>query len=129
VGLPFHSPLTGRKKDGHSGAVEIAWGKEKPLQLPTLTHTPDTHTRSWNKHSLSIQRTETKPVWRWVSKGVKYGCRPQVALQAGHPRNSRKAVLGVSRPQGIEGSGMVDPGETLGSPCIRALLIFLAINE
>jgi hypothetical protein len=58
-----------------------------------------------------------RPVRRGVSKGVKDGCRPP-ALQAGHPRNAHKAVLGVAYPQGVEGSGMVSPGETLGSPWI-----------
>jgi hypothetical protein len=31
----------------------------------------------------------------------------------GHPRNSFKAVLGVARPQGVEGLGMAAPCETL----------------
>jgi hypothetical protein len=38
----------------------------------------------------------------------------------GHPRNFPEAVLRVARPQGVEGSGMAGPGETLGShghPC------------
>jgi hypothetical protein len=45
---------------------------------------------------------------RELSKGVEYG----------HPRNARKAVSGVARPQDIEGSGMAGLGETLGSPWI-----------
>jgi hypothetical protein len=52
-----------------------------------------------------------------VSKGVEDSRRPP-ALQAGHSRNSHKAVSGVARPQGIEGLGMVGPGDTLGSPWI-----------
>jgi hypothetical protein len=35
--------------------------------------------------------------------------------QAGQPRNSLKAVSGVARPQGVEGSGRAGPGETLGN--------------
>ena len=38
--------------------------------------------------------------------------RPQTA----HPWNGRKAVSGVAHLQGVEGSGMAGPGETLGSP-------------
>jgi hypothetical protein len=45
-----------------------------------------------------------------VQKGRR---RPQAT---GHSWNSHKAVSGVARPQGIDGSGMVGPGETLGSP-------------
>jgi hypothetical protein len=44
-------------------------------------------------------------------------CRPP-ALQAGHPPNGLKAIWEVARPQGVEGSGMAGPGETLGSPWI-----------
>jgi hypothetical protein len=55
-----------------------------------------------------------KPVWHGVSKGVE-DCRRPPALQAGYPRTGHKAVLGVARPQGIEGSGMVGLGGTLGS--------------
>jgi hypothetical protein len=57
------------------------------------------------------------PVRRGVSKGVEDGRRP-LALWAGHPRNSHKAVLGVVHPQGVEGSGMAGSGEILGSPWI-----------
>jgi hypothetical protein len=43
--------------------------------------------------------------------------RPQVACREGWPPgNGSKIVLGVVRPQGIEGLGMTGPGETLGSP-------------
>jgi hypothetical protein len=59
-----------------------------------------------------------RSVWRGVSKGVEDGRRPP-ALRAGHPRNGRKAASGVARPQGVEGSGMAGPGETLGSPWIH----------
>jgi hypothetical protein len=52
-----------------------------------------------------------------VSKGVEDG-RRLPALQVGHPRNSHKAVSGVSRPQGIDWLGMAGLGETLGSPWI-----------
>jgi hypothetical protein len=45
-------------------------------------------------------------VWRGVSKGVEDGRRAP-ALWAGHS--------GVALPQGMEGSGMAGPGETLGS--------------
>jgi hypothetical protein len=37
---------------------------------------------------------------------------------AGRPPNSRKAVWGVARPQGVERLGLAGPGETLGSPWI-----------
>jgi hypothetical protein len=47
-----------------------------------------------------------------VSKGVEDGRR----LQAGHPINTLKTVLGVARPQGIEGLGMAGPSQTSGSP-------------
>jgi hypothetical protein len=59
----------------------------------------------------------SRPVRRGVSKAVEEGCRLP-ALQAGHPRNGRKAVLGVAHPQGIEGSGKGGSGKTLGSPWI-----------
>jgi hypothetical protein len=45
--------------------------------------------------------------------------RPQAARPTGEPpQNGIKAVLGVARPQGIEGLGMAGLGETLGSPWI-----------
>jgi hypothetical protein len=62
-----------------------------------------------------------RPVRRGVFKGVKDGSRLP-ALQAGHPRKGRKTVLGVTRPQAVEGSGMASPGETLGSPWIPLAL-------
>jgi hypothetical protein len=37
-------------------------------------------------------------------------------LWASNPRNGRKAVSGVARPQGVKGLGMAGPGETLRSP-------------
>jgi hypothetical protein len=40
------------------------------------------------------------------------------ALRAGHPRNSRKVVLVVARPQGVEGLGKAGPGDALGRPMI-----------
>jgi hypothetical protein len=52
---------------------------------------------------------------RGVSKEVEDG-RRSPALRVGHPWNSHKAVSGVACPQGVEGSGMAGPGETLGSP-------------
>jgi hypothetical protein len=39
-------------------------------------------------------------------------------LQENHPRNCRKALLGVASQQGVEGSGMAGPGEILRSPWI-----------
>jgi hypothetical protein len=46
--------------------------------------------------------------------------RPQATRFAGGlPRNGLKAVLGVARPQGVEGLGMAGPGETLGCPWIQ----------
>jgi hypothetical protein len=54
-----------------------------------------------------------RPVRRGVSKGVEDGRRPPV-LRAGHLKNSCKAVSGVARSRGVEGSGMAGPGETLG---------------
>jgi hypothetical protein len=54
-------------------------------------------------------------VRRGVSKGVEDGgWKP--ALGANHPRNGCKAVSGVARPHGIEGSQMAGPDKTLGSP-------------
>jgi hypothetical protein len=41
---------------------------------------------------------------------------------AGRPPNGRKAVWGVAHPQGVEGSGIARPGETLGSPWILLAL-------
>jgi hypothetical protein len=55
-----------------------------------------------------------RPVRRGVSKGKEDGRRPS-ALRAKRP-NGHKAVWGVARPQGIYGSGMAGPHETLGSP-------------
>jgi hypothetical protein len=50
-----------------------------------------------------------------VSKGVEDGHKSP-DLQAGCLSNGRKAVSGVSRPQGIKGSGMTGWGKTLGIP-------------
>jgi hypothetical protein len=58
---------------------------------------------------------KTIGVRRWVSERVEDGCRPPT-LWAGYPRNGSKAILELARPQGIEGSGMAGPDETLGSP-------------
>jgi hypothetical protein len=44
------------------------------------------------------------------------GCPKEKKKAVGHPKNDRKAVSAVARPQGIEGSGMAGPGKTLGSP-------------
>jgi hypothetical protein len=55
-----------------------------------------------------------RPLQRGLSKGVKYG-RRLPAMQAGHSQNGHKAVSGVVHPQGIKGSGMEGPGETLAS--------------
>jgi hypothetical protein len=44
-------------------------------------------------------------VRRGVSKGVE-DCLKLPALRAGHPINGHKAVSGVARLQGVEGSGM-----------------------
>jgi hypothetical protein len=68
---------------------------------------------------VSISPMRVRPmgigVRHGVSKMVEDVCRPP-ALRAGHPPDSCKAVSGVARPQGIEGSSMAGPGETLGSP-------------
>jgi hypothetical protein len=45
-------------------------------------------------------------VQRRLSKRVEDSRRPPAL----------RAVSGVARPQGVEGSGTVGPGETLGSP-------------
>jgi hypothetical protein len=50
-----------------------------------------------------------------VSKGVEDG-RRLLAWSAGHPWNGSNAISGVACPQGIDGLGMANPGETLGSP-------------
>jgi hypothetical protein len=47
-----------------------------------------------------------------VSTGVEDGRRPTV-LRLGQSRNSHKAVSAVANPQGMDGSIMVGPGETL----------------
>jgi hypothetical protein len=52
---------------------------------------------------------------RGVSRGVEDGLRPP-ALWAGYTQKGRKAVSGVARQQGIQGSGIVGLGKTLGSP-------------
>jgi hypothetical protein len=57
----------------------------------------------------------SRPVQHRLSKGVKDGRRPP-ARWAGHPQMGVLAVSGVARPQGVEGLGIVAPGETLGSP-------------
>jgi hypothetical protein len=44
--------------------------------------------------------------WPGVSKGVKDG-----------RRNGCKAFFGVTRPQGVEGTGMADLGETFKGVC------------
>jgi hypothetical protein len=54
-------------------------------------------------------------VRRGLSEGVEDGGR-QPALWAGHPENSHKAVSGVARLSGVEGSGIAGPGDTLRSP-------------
>jgi hypothetical protein len=55
-----------------------------------------------------------RPVWEVASKGEEDGRRPPTQW-AGYPPNGRKAVWAVARPQGVEGSGMAGPVETLGS--------------
>jgi hypothetical protein len=50
-----------------------------------------------------------------VFKMVEDVCRPP-ALQAGYLRNSCKAVLAVTRLQGVEALVMTGPGKSLGSP-------------
>jgi hypothetical protein len=50
-----------------------------------------------------------------VSKAVEDSRSPP-ALRVGHPEKGRKAVSWVACPQGVEGSGMAGPGETLESP-------------
>jgi hypothetical protein len=49
-----------------------------------------------------------RPVRCGVCNGLEDDRRP-LALWAGHPRNDHKAILGVARPQGIEGSGKAGP--------------------
>jgi hypothetical protein len=58
-----------------------------------------------------------RPVREGVSKGEENG-RRLPALRAGYPPNGHKAVWGVARLQGLEGSGLAGLGETLGSPWI-----------
>jgi hypothetical protein len=52
--------------------------------------------------------------------GVKGRRGPQATHPAAAPprplRNTRKAVLGMTCPQGIEGSGMAGLSDTLGTP-------------
>jgi hypothetical protein len=61
--------------------------------------------------------TISRHVRRGVSKRVEDGRRPP-ALGANQPRNDCKAVFGMARPQGVEGSSMSGLGETLRSPWI-----------
>jgi hypothetical protein len=51
-----------------------------------------------------------------MARGIQGGRRwlQATALWADHHRNGCKAILGVARPQGIEGSGMAGQGKTLG---------------
>jgi hypothetical protein len=67
------------------------------------------------RSALRIATRSTIGVRRGVSKRVEDG-RRLPALQAGHPRNGRVVISGVARPQGIEGLGMADPSDALGSP-------------
>jgi hypothetical protein len=70
-------------------------------------------------------------VHRKFCRASETGCRTVTAhvtspgsYGKGYPRgkktapNGRNAVLGVARPQGVEGLGMAGRGETLGSPWI-----------
>jgi hypothetical protein len=63
----------------------------------------------------------SRPVQRGVSKREDEGHRPP-ALWAGYPRNGRKAVSGITHPQGIEESGMAGLAKTLGSPWIPLVI-------
>jgi hypothetical protein len=58
---------------------------------------------------LTHKRTADSQV---CNKGVPKG------VKDGHPCNRHEAVPGMACPQGIEGSGMAGPGETLGSPLL-----------
>jgi hypothetical protein len=66
----------------------------------------------------------------WVSKKVGDG-RKSSALRVSSPQNSRKVYLGVARPQGVEGLGIVGSSETLGSLCpplaIRPWIVLLGL--
>ena len=52
------------------------------------------------------------PVWRGVSKGV-VDDRKLPALWADHPKNGHKAVSGVARSLGVEGSGRTQAGRPI----------------
>jgi hypothetical protein len=60
-------------------------------------------------------------VGRRLEKQGGNGDKPAGPYGKGYPRGKKKkptAVWGVARPQGVEGSGMAGPGETLRSPWI-----------
>jgi hypothetical protein len=79
---------------------------------------PSTFTKESEFSSvLSILRHQRQAHMAWGNQGVEDGCRPP-ALQAGHPRNSHMAVLGMAYPQDIRGSGLAGAGKTSGSPWI-----------
>jgi hypothetical protein len=59
-------------------------------------------------------------LWRGVSKGVKDGHRPP-ALQAGHPRDGCKAVLGVARVKNFR--------ESVDTPCHTGLINMLTLKS
>jgi hypothetical protein len=51
-------------------------------------------------------------VWCGVPKRVEDSCKPLSCGQA----TPEKAISGAAHPQGLEGSGMAGPDETLESP-------------
>jgi hypothetical protein len=61
-------------------------------------------------------RPAFRPEREGVSKGEEDGRRP-CALWLATPQTAIRPFGGsVARPQGVEGSGMAGPDETLGSP-------------
>jgi hypothetical protein len=55
------------------------------------------------------QQLLNRPIRLGLSKRVEDGRSPP-ALLAGHPRNGHEAILGVARPQGVEGCRRVGHG-------------------
>jgi hypothetical protein len=72
---------------------------EEPLRRPPPSRTLGFPFGAKGR-KLSNTWEKPRPVREGVSKGEVDGCKPP-ALQAVHPRNGRKAVWGVARPQGV----------------------------
>jgi hypothetical protein len=65
-----------------------------------------------------------------MSLGVEDGRRPPTP-EVRHPRKGHKAVSGVVRPEGLEGSGMAGPGknfrESMATPRLTSLVFTYSV--